>query len=498
MGKLSAAIGASVVVLILPMLAAATIATTAMPAAASCGGIPIDSPPGAVRVMAWNLWAESGNTRGHPLRDRAPYMVERILVARPDILAGQEAGASTNGPWLRNNLATATGLTPVGPTSMGNRALKLWYNAAKLEELKSGAWIAPMGRHSKGAVWARMRQRESGQEFYVLSVHLEHVANANSMRGRQMRWLLDQLTAENTAKLPVIVAGDLNTNHLRSSGNAPVELLRQTGHVNTLTASTSTPRNDDIGSALGDRGITTRNVTRPGRTQIDYIFTTRTSTVHAWALYPQAPIEDEKYVRITSDHNAIVSSITPGGITEATPIDGTTTQQADYEAEVDITDPCDANGLSTVWADGADCGFAGVENPNSCQQALNEAARIASKSACRNEVRGGTWDNRCGEFVARAYGYYNSGEPSAATHYATLKRQGLIRTSQTDIPAGALVFFSTGHQYGHVAIYAGNGKAFSNDYIRNGCIDLTPMSTMSSGGRYLGWAPPVFANGGPL
>ncbi len=35
-------------------------------------------------------------------------------------------------------------------------------------------------------------------------------------------------------------------------------------------------------------------------------------------------------------------------------------------------------------------------------------------------------------------------------------------------------------------LYIGAGKVWSNDYVRSGCIDLTPMSQMGAGGRYLG------------
>lgn len=150
-----------------------------------------------------------------------------------------------------------------------------------------------------------------------------------------------------------------------------------------------------------------------------------------------------------------------------------------------------------IYSDGTDCGFTGVQNPRSCREALTAAAKIATTQSCTNVARGGNWDNRCGEFVARAYGYRASGEPTALTHYSTLRAKGLVHTSRKNIPAGALVFFAPGNTAGHVALYAGNAEAFSNDYITQGCIDLTPMSRFGSD-TFLGWAPPVFPNGAPL
>lgn len=469
----------------LPMLAIATIAGGAM-APLACAVMAMPTPPGSVVVMTWNVWGDAGDAAGEPFRDRAPYMVERIQLASPDVFAAQEAGWSERGPWFRKFVEDETGLTAAGDDALGKKALKIWFNAERLDELDAGVWLAPTGGGSKGAAWAKLRQKETGQEFYVLSVHLEHVHSENETRRRQMSWLLDQLATKNTIHLPVVIAGDLNSNASRASGNAPVELLGDEGFVNTLEVSASKPSNHNIGSAIGDYGARTLKVTHPKRAQIDYVFVPSGTPVHAWSLVPQSPIKDDKYTRLTSDHNAIVASVTPDGM-------GLGSSGPATEA-----DPCSPERLNLVWADGTDCGFEGESNPNSCQRALAEAARIARESPCHNEVRGGTWRRRCLEFVGRVYGYWAAGTPTALQHYNLLKARGLVHTSQTDIPAGALVFFTTGQPEGHVAVYAGDGMAYSNDYLRRGCIDLTPMATMGSGGRYLGWAPPVFPYGAPL
>lgn len=141
---------------------------------------------------------------------------------------------------------------------------------------------------------------------------------------------------------------------------------------------------------------------------------------------------------------------------------------------------------------GTKCDFGkAYPNPNTCGEALAEAARIANASACKSDLSGGTWRRWCLAFVARAYGHRFAGYPTAMAMYQDMKARGLIQTGKT-IPPGALVFFRTSSPAGHVALYAGDGKAFSNDYIRSGCIDLTPMDRMGGGGKYLGWSPPAF------
>lgn len=143
------------------------------------------------------------------------------------------------------------------------------------------------------------------------------------------------------------------------------------------------------------------------------------------------------------------------------------------------------------YLSGVDCDFPGYDNPLSCTQALAKAADIARTSACTSNLSGGTWRRWCLAFVAQAYGHQFAGYPTARDMYEDMKARGLISTSKT-IPAGALVFFDSSDPADHVALYAGNGQAFSNDYIRSGCIDLTPMDRMGSGGRFLGWSPPAF------
>jgi len=182
---------------------------------------------------------------------------------------------------------------------------------------------------------------------------------------------------------------------------------------------------------------------------------------------------------------------------DAVQVVASVTGQSAGVADAAVAPGCTDDTTDAVWASGADCDFGNISTPRSCAEALNEAARISRDSACSNEVRGGTWRRRCLEFVARVYGYASSGTPTAKAQYRLMKSKGLISTDK-NIPAGALVYFNSSDPAGHIAVYAGDGKAFSNDYVRPGCIDLTPMTSMGGNGQYLGWSPPVFPLGAPL
>jgi hypothetical protein len=65
----------------------------------------------------------------------------------------------------------------------------------------------------------------------------------------------------------------------------------------------------------------------------------------------------------------------------------------------------------------------------------------------------------------------------------------------TNPPRGALVFWNTGAgRAGHIALSAGNGMVYTNDYDGKGKISLVPLNQITRGwnAQYLGWAPPTF------
>jgi hypothetical protein len=120
------------------------------------------------------------------------------------------------------------------------------------------------------------------------------------------------------------------------------------------------------------------------------------------------------------------------------------------------------------------------------------------------------WHRLCDRLVCRAYGYANSGYPSAAAHWAAMAQAGLAHPGDRCPPPGAFMFWDTGpNQPGHVALVISRAgcdpnriTAVSNDVLdtavgnRGGIYHVT-LARLESGfvqpGRYLGWSPPVCA-----
>ena len=110
----------------------------------------------------------------------------------------------------------------------------------------------------------------------------------------------------------------------------------------------------------------------------------------------------------------------------------------------------------------------------------------------RNQIKDPTqsWRGLCQSHCRQAYGV-DAWAPSAIAAWHKIpdakKHKG---GKPSDAPRGALLYYSGG-QYGHVAIAIGkktHDKCLSNDYVRQGQIDVAPRSFARWGLTYLGWS----------
>lgn len=108
------------------------------------------------------------------------------------------------------------------------------------------------------------------------------------------------------------------------------------------------------------------------------------------------------------------------------------------------------------------------------------------------DLDGDRWGSECLAFVRSLYGVAAK-YPDAITAWrnATHKHR-----TTGDIPLGAPIWWGpTAHtsKYGHVAVYAGNGKCYSTDYGGRGHINLVSIASITNkrGGGYLGWSEDI-------
>lgn len=144
----------------------------------------------------------------------------------------------------------------------------------------------------------------------------------------------------------------------------------------------------------------------------------------------------------------------------------------------------------TAFHDGNAPWPAEVKNPRSTADAIKWARREADSGSLE-------WYRWCLKFVAQSYGWTSAGSPLAIGHYWSMPSTMRHNRDRTP-PVGALMYWSTDSEAGHVALYVGNGEIASNDIREPGRISIVPATDIESkwGATYQGWAPPYFPKAG--
>lgn len=120
-------------------------------------------------------------------------------------------------------------------------------------------------------------------------------------------------------------------------------------------------------------------------------------------------------------------------------------------------------------------------NPRTVEQAVASLERMEN---ARTPIR----VNMCSRYMAQAYGWPNSGSPTALTLWQAIPDR-LKHPGKSAPPRGALVFWRTGAYPGHVAISLGDGMIATTDVPR-GRIGIVPIAKIDAWGPRQGWAAP--------
>ncbi|MER6126575.1 peptidase M23 [Streptomyces sp. NPDC001795] len=132
-----------------------------------------------------------------------------------------------------------------------------------------------------------------------------------------------------------------------------------------------------------------------------------------------------------------------------------------------------------------------LNNPRSVAEAIAWAKAHSGAGSSSG------WYQRCLAFTANVYGWSFSGVNYAIDHYKVVPAS-MRHDGDRHPPAGALMYWDTGHRAGHIAVYLGGGKVASNDILRPGYIDVVDAGLFETkwNAKYIGWTPPVFPRAG--
>lgn len=267
---------------------------------------PTDAQPTALTLLTQNIrYHDEQTLPGHPdhWSERAPVLAQLLREAEADVVGLQEVLASQI-PLIDEVLAPTHLRLGIGREGGGrgehNLLLlrrerfelqdwdQLWLSEEP-DRIGSTGWDAHCPRI---AVWARVRDRESGHELVLAVTHLDHEGHLARSQGAG---LLAQHLREAADGAPVVLMGDFNA---AGGDSIPWRVLRDAGFDDAHDVAAA-HRGEDIGT-FPDYGTP-----EVGGTRIDWILT-RGLSVEEYAAH--VPRKDG---RAASDHASVTARVRP-------------------------------------------------------------------------------------------------------------------------------------------------------------------------------------------
>lgn len=331
------------------LVATSAVPVSAAPAPTATMGAAADS---SLRVASDNvrsMHADAEVKNGGTWEQRRSSVVATIKAQNLDVLGVQEASQSAlyaggnklnlsqfqdltarlGSPWKltstsRYNCANDTTPYKCEVVDRGSSAsLRILYNSNRVRLVAAGARALPSTDkdHPRYVTWARLEQVSTGRDFLFSNTHLESGQGSAlyAMRKKQAQAALKVVQQANTAHLPVIAVGDLNSNKWATPSNAPYDVYLKAGFTDPLGnayQTTKTAKNATVkkrvrtwlNSANGFERKARGNYGSTNGVYIDYILTTP-MRVDEWETVAKLDARRQFVGRIPSDHNLIRATV---------------------------------------------------------------------------------------------------------------------------------------------------------------------------------------------
>lgn len=209
---------------------------------------------GSFNIRVASATEDSKNPLERPWRERLPRVAEQIAAERLDVVGVQEAsaGRTFSGKPQFQDLADALGqgwaLTndvrycdteeaeARCPNGAGQND-RILYRTDRLNLLRQGSRkLDDRASYANGKarfmIWAEFADQRTGKRFLFVNTHLEP-GGSGKVHARQATLILDEIRAQNTRQLPVILVGDLAATKF-SSPNAAHDAFVKASYADSL------------------------------------------------------------------------------------------------------------------------------------------------------------------------------------------------------------------------------------------------------------------------
>lgn len=261
----------------------------------------LPSTAATIRVMTYNLCGQDKCvTTANKMKKwstRRTYAGEIVRGSDADIIATQESHDKDT-QFIRE--------LPGFGLAAYYSAKSLFYDRAKYDVVRSGT-ITLSKAEKKYAVWAEFRDKPSRNRFIVVDAHLQPYKGKtyDDMRAAQSKILINQTASINTTRIPVIYAGDYNSNksnadqsRYKGGHDAPYKAFLAAGIPDTYTTAERLVH-ADYNSANQAKNPPLRH-----SDHVDHIFADPEIAVVSWRVW--ATLNGTSYVTpFATDHNPV-------------------------------------------------------------------------------------------------------------------------------------------------------------------------------------------------
>jgi endonuclease/exonuclease/phosphatase family metal-dependent hydrolase len=273
----------------------------------------------AVRVMTWNALnlnldghVENGTVVASWNSARKPAAAALIGPAQPDVLAVQEAGASTDGRGSSrqvDSLAQALGSdytvaqTEIAPGHKGYAPTGNYiiYRSGEFTALNKVGATTTRGHWAIGdsmsAAYQVLRDDSTNASFLMVSVHLNS-SEPSTERASEASTIVSHAGALGTQLgLPIVYAGDFDSFYASYSPDLPGAAMRASGVDEALFLATSV-------TDANYRTVNGYRLTPPtGKVEVDRVWVSPGVGVQTWGQLLDLAADGQFSGTIPSDHN---------------------------------------------------------------------------------------------------------------------------------------------------------------------------------------------------
>jgi endonuclease/exonuclease/phosphatase family metal-dependent hydrolase len=315
-------------------------------------------PPVAqpLSVASYNIKCANCSAAGElSWNDRKAAVVSAIKNANPDIIGIQEAsqgwlkdasgkqidlsqfedlrnGLNANGGTYaitndkRNNCENdRTPTNCVYKDQGASQGTRIFYNTSKVSLDAAGSKVLPgisAENNTRYMAWGQFTQKSTGKKVFFVDTHLEPADGPAyyDLRKKQAETIVAEIKAKNTANLPVVVTGDMNSSKWATPTNAPYDVFTSAGYLDPLgntyasnypsgTGAAETVINANYNSFNGyvAHNSAQKPVGQYG-SHIDYIFTSK-MRVPEWKMALNLDANGDLAGIIPSDHNMLTAKL---------------------------------------------------------------------------------------------------------------------------------------------------------------------------------------------